>query len=103
MLINDLKISYINSSTNHSETSCCILHVATWSSALCVWSSSSFAFKGTRTKWHVFTDSQKGTTLTCTKLSVGYFELKLHIHTLGTTETYFTYFKKGRYTTPLTW
>jgi len=33
---------------------------------------------GTRTKRRVFTDPQKGTTLTCcTKLSVGYFKLKL--------------------------
>ncbi len=28
------------------------------------------------------------------KLSVGYFELKLHIHTLGISETYFTACKK---------
>jgi len=34
-------------------------------------------------------------------ISVGYFELKLHIHTQGTSETYFTSCKKGYYTTPL--
>jgi len=34
--------------------------------------------------------------LTCyIKLSVEYFELKLHIHTLGTSEIYFTSCKKG--------
>jgi len=46
---------------------------------------------------------KKGQFLTCCKkkISVGYLELKLHIHTLGTTETYFTYCKKGLYTTPL--
>jgi len=34
---------------------------------------------------------QKVTTLTCyIKISVGYFELKLHIHTLGTSDIYFT-------------
>jgi len=35
-------------------------------------------------------------TLTCyIKISVGYFELKLHIHTPGTSTTYFTSCEKG--------
>ncbi len=35
------------------------------------------------------------------KLSVGYIELKLHIDALGTSETYFTYCKKGQNRSPL--
>ncbi len=35
------------------------------------------------------------------KLSVGYIELKLHIYTLGTSETYFTSCKKGHNKSPL--
>ncbi len=34
------------------------------------------------------------------KLSVGYFELKLLIHTLGTSDTYFTYYKKDHNRSP---
>ncbi len=35
------------------------------------------------------------------KLSVGYFELKLHIHTLGISETYFSSCKKEHNRSPL--
>jgi len=41
--------------------------------------------KGQSTKLCVMAHTQKVTILTCyIKKSVGYFELKLHIHTLGT-------------------
>jgi len=47
--------------------------------------------KGHTQKRSVFAHPQKETNLTCyKKLSVEYFKLKLHIHTLGTSETYFT-------------
>jgi len=71
MLIKDLKI------------------ITVASSAFCAGNNSSFAFKGTLKK------------ICWKQLSVGYFELKLHINTPGTTETFFTYCKKGHYTTPL--
>jgi hypothetical protein len=52
--------------------------------------------KGQTQKRGVFAHPQKVTTLTCyIKISVGYFELKLHIHTLGTSEIYFTSCEKG--------
>jgi len=49
--------------------------------------------KGQTKKRWVFAHPQRVTILTCyVKISVWYFELKLHIHTLGTSKNYFTYF-----------
>jgi len=52
--------------------------------------------KGQTPKRCVFANPQKVTILTCfIKIFVWYFELKLHTHTLGTSETYFTSCEKG--------
>jgi len=126
--IHYLHISNMHSSTNHSEMSCCILHVChfllsfsifvwlrlkhkrqksfwhfslsvwgnrscantqSWSSAHFVGRSRLFAFKGPAQNVVFLQNPLKVTTLTCyISISVGYFELKLHIHVLG---IYFTY------------
>ncbi len=53
-------------------------------------------------KQHVLTHTLKVAILTSFKiLSVGYFELKLHIYALGTSETYFTSCKNGHNRSPL--
>jgi len=56
-----------------------------WQSSERVRSSSSFAFKGTHTKSHVFAHTQKGANLTSyNKLSRGYFKQKFPKNILGT-------------------
>ncbi len=57
----------------------------------------SFGFKETGTKINVSASTQKW----YNKWSVGYFELKLHRHILGTPENYITYCKKGHNMSPL--
>ncbi len=69
--------------------------LSSWSSALFSGSTSSFALKQHTQIQSVLAHSLKVANLTSyKKLSGGYFELKLHIRTLGISETYFTACKK---------
>ncbi len=81
---------------------CTGMSISFWSSAL-LWkgggSTSSFAFK--RTKIACFGSYFKSGNLSYKKFSVGYFELKPHIHTLETSETHFTSCKKVHNRSPL--
>ncbi len=62
--------------------------------------------KGHTQKRRVLANTLKAAILSYKKLSAGYFELKLHVYTQrlihsGTSETYFTSFKKGHNRSPL--
>jgi len=57
-------------------------------------SRSSFAFKDTGTKQHVFPSTKNGH-LQHAIINDLYFELKLHRHNLGTPETYIGFVKRG--------
>ncbi len=60
-------------------------NVSSWSSALFSGSNSSFPFKATYSNQSVWAHTLKVAILTSYKnVYVGYFELKLYIHTLGT-------------------
>jgi len=112
--LNQLHSNYINLSTNHSETSRCILKDVTSSSFVVVeqlkrellklrsllergpGAAAHLHLKGYTQKQRVFVHTQIGANLTSyNNLSVGYFELKLFRHILGTPETYITSCKRG--------
>ncbi len=76
--------------------------LSSWSSALFSGSTSSFALKQHTQIQGVLAHTLKVAILTSyKKISVGYFELKLHIHTLGISETYFASCKKEHNRSPL--
>ncbi len=75
---------------------------SSWSSVLYSGSNSSFYLKQHTPNQSVWAHTLKVANLTSyKKLSVRYCELKLHMHTLGTSEIYFTYCKKEHNRSPL--
>ncbi len=65
-----------------------------------MWSNSSFTLEQQTQIQSILSQALKVTNLTSyKKLSVKDFELKLHMHTLGTSDTYFTYCKKNIFST----